>query len=175
MFEWVDVTMLGCSLDLFGFNFGKSSSESKQESGLRGTEYFNDDTAGLRASALADTKNLQMKLTRLTSAPSVVNAVKTCLTPASLAWVRKPMKPSKKMMSYSLGRMSAEGAGQRHAFPEKHARRRGECDETGASAVAAPDLTDGTVDLPVARSGRVRCCSTTRTRRTRLPVPRITG
>ena len=45
------------SLDCFGFNFGKSSSESKQESGLRGTEYFND-AAGRAASALADTKNL---------------------------------------------------------------------------------------------------------------------
>ena len=61
MFEWIDVTMLGLLVGLFGFNFGKSSSESKQESGLRGTEYFND-AAGRAASALADTKNLQSEI-----------------------------------------------------------------------------------------------------------------
>ena len=37
MFEWIDVTMLGLLVGLFGFNFGKSESESKQEFGTNAT------------------------------------------------------------------------------------------------------------------------------------------
>ena len=71
MFEWMDVTLLGMLVGLFGFNFGKSSSESKQESGLRGTEYFGD-TAARASSALADTKSLQDEINASEDRKSVV-------------------------------------------------------------------------------------------------------
>lgn len=117
MFEWIDVTMLGLLVGLFGFNFGKSSSESKQESGLRGTEYFND-AAGRAASALADTKNLQSEINASDFGSFRGQRGEDMFNPGQFGLGTQADEAVKKMMSYSLGRMSAEGAGRGMLSPE---------------------------------------------------------
>ena len=92
-----------------------------------------------------------MKSTRLTSAPSVVSAGEDMFNPGQFGLGTQADEAVKKMMSYSLGRMSAEGAGRGMLSPENTPGVAASATRQVASAVAASDLTDGTVDLPVAR------------------------
>ncbi len=117
MFEWIDVTMLGLLVGLFGFNFGKSSSESRQESGLRGTEYFGE-TARRASNALADTSNLQDEINASDFGSFRGQRGSDMFNPGQFGLGEQADEAVKKMMSYSLGRMSAEGAGKGMLSPE---------------------------------------------------------
>jgi len=117
MFEWIDVTMFGLLVGLFGFNFGKSSSESKQESGLRGTEYFGQ-TAAQASDALSDMKSLQDSINGSNFGEFRGQRGEDMFNPGQFGLGTQADEAVKKMMSYSLGRMSAEGAGRGMLSPE---------------------------------------------------------
>ena len=110
MFEWIDVTMLGLLVGIFGFNFGKSSSESKQESGLRGTKYF-DEAAEGAAGSLRDTRNLQGEINASDFGSFRGQRGEDMFDPGQFGLGTASDAAVQKMLSYSLGRMSAEGAG----------------------------------------------------------------
>lgn len=117
MFEWIDVTMLGLLVGLFGFNFGKSSSESKQESGLRGTRYF-DEAAEGAAGSLRDTRNLQGEINASDFGSFRGQRGEDMFDPGQFGLGTASDAAVQKMLSYSLGRMSAEGAGRGMLSPE---------------------------------------------------------
>ena len=117
MFEWIDVTMLGLLAGLFGFNFGKSSSESKQESGLRGTRYF-DEAAEGAAGSLRDTRNLQGEINASDFGSFRGQRGEDMFDPGQFGLGTASDAAVQKMLSYSLGRMSAEGAGRGMLSPE---------------------------------------------------------
>lgn len=117
MFEWIDVTMLGLLVGLFGFNFGKSDSESKQESGLRGTEYFGE-AASHAAGSLRDTRNLMGEINDSQFGEFRGQRGEDMFNPGQFGLGTQADEAVKKMMSYSLGRMSAEGAGRGMLSPE---------------------------------------------------------
>ena len=117
MFEWIDVTMLGLLVGLFGFNFGKSSSESKQESGLRGTKYF-DEAAEGAAGSLRDTRNLQGEINASDFGSFRGQRGEDMFDPGQFGLGTASDAAVQKMLSYSLGRMSAEGAGRGMLSPE---------------------------------------------------------
>ena len=117
MFEWIDVTMLGLLVGIFGFNFGKSSSESKQESGLRGTKYF-DEAAEGAAGSLRDARNLQGEINASDFGSFRGQRGEDMFDPGQFGLGTASDAAVQKMLSYSLGRMSAEGAGRGMLSPE---------------------------------------------------------
>lgn len=102
---------------LFGFNFGKSDSEAKQESGLRGTEYFGK-TAADASDALSRTKALTDSITGSNFGEYRGQRGEDMFDPGQFGLGAASDQAVQKMLSYSLSRMSAEGAGRGMLSPE---------------------------------------------------------
>ena len=106
-------------LGFLGFNFSQQNSDSRQESGLRGTEWF-PYTA----------KGAQQNLDASSSLTDEINGSpygqfrgmtgKDMFDPGNYGMGRDADKAVESMLGYSLNRMSAQGAGRGQLSPENN-------------------------------------------------------
>ena len=112
-----ELSMLLPLVGFLGFNFSKQSSEAKQESGLRGTEYFGQAAQGA-SNALADLSNLTRGFQNNPYGSYQGMTGKDMFDPGQFGLGTAADEGVKQALNYSLNRMSASGASRGQLAPE---------------------------------------------------------
>ena len=112
-----ELSMLLPLVGFLGFNFSKQDSEAKQESGLRGTQYFGEAAEGA-SSALRGLSELSAGINNNPYGSYRGMTGRDMFDPGKYGLGTDADKAVESMLGYSLNRMSASGAARGQLAPE---------------------------------------------------------
>lgn len=104
-------------LGFLGFNFSKQDSQAKQETGLRGTQYFDEAAAGA-AGGLRDLRGLTDELVQSPYGSFRGQTGAQMFDPGQFGLGTAADQGVQQALNYSLNRMSASGAARGQLAPE---------------------------------------------------------
>lgn len=112
-----ELSMVLPLIGFLGFNFSKQDSQAKQESGLRGTQYFEDTAAGA-SKALGGLYDISQEISGSPYGQFRGMKGTDMFSPGQFGLGTAADEGVKQALNYSLNRMSASGAGRGQLSPE---------------------------------------------------------